>query len=98
MSYRLDSEFSWFYGTTTNISTGERVAPAIDIKWKQPDDSFQGRKIMKNRNKDNKCLTRLTLLKSSLKARLRFFKALLKSLVPRAFGKLFFIFKAFSLK
>jgi hypothetical protein len=52
MSYRLDSEFSWFYGTTKNISSGEIVAPAIDIKWKEPDDSFQGKKMMKSRKKE----------------------------------------------
>lgn len=41
MSYRLDSEFSWFYGTTTDLASDENIAPALNIQWKEPDDSFQ---------------------------------------------------------
>lgn len=47
MSYRLDSDISWNYGHTVDIETGNKIAPALDVHWREPDDDFNGKKIKK---------------------------------------------------
>lgn len=47
MSYRLDSDIKWLYGKVTDLSSGLQVAPALYVKWKQPDDNFFGERCRK---------------------------------------------------
>lgn len=42
MTYRLDSDIQWFYGTTIDILSGAVVAPAINVQWREVDDNFNG--------------------------------------------------------
>lgn len=32
----------WYYGQTKDIVTGHKIAPAYDIKWRKPDEDFEG--------------------------------------------------------
>lgn len=43
MSYRLDSDVGWFYGTTDDLTSHHTVAPGINVNWKEPDEDFQGK-------------------------------------------------------
>lgn len=42
MNYRLDSDIQWFIGVTTDLETGKRVAPAVNVQWREPDEDFSG--------------------------------------------------------
>jgi hypothetical protein len=42
MSHRLDSDILWPYAEVVEKSTGNVVAPALNIKWRQPDKKFKG--------------------------------------------------------
>jgi hypothetical protein len=48
MTYKLDSDISWYYGKVIDRLTGEVVAPAVNVKWKDPVEDFLGHG--KNRN------------------------------------------------
>lgn len=42
MSYRLDSDIAWIYGSTIEIASGKQVAPALEVQWRKPDADFSG--------------------------------------------------------
>lgn len=42
MSYRLDSDFQWNYGYTIDLKSGDKIAPALNVHWRTPDDDFNG--------------------------------------------------------
>lgn len=42
MTYRMDSDIQWNYGFTVDIKTGDKIAPALNVHWKEPDDDFNG--------------------------------------------------------
>jgi hypothetical protein len=41
-TYRLDSDFTYLYGHVTDLHTQQRVAPSINVKWREPDVDFHG--------------------------------------------------------
>jgi hypothetical protein len=42
MTYSLDADIQFGYGGIADIVTGEKIAPARNITWKQPDKNFEG--------------------------------------------------------
>lgn len=42
MNYRLDADIPWVYGITIDLETGKRIAPAVNVQWREPDDNFNG--------------------------------------------------------
>jgi hypothetical protein len=42
MTYSLDADILFGYGGIADISTGNKIAPARNIAWKQPDENFKG--------------------------------------------------------
>lgn len=42
MTYRLDSDILWTYGSILDLETKKVIAPATNIKWKEPDAAFFG--------------------------------------------------------
>jgi hypothetical protein len=42
MTYRIDSDLPWFYGKVIDLKTNQIIAPARNIKWRQPDEDFEG--------------------------------------------------------
>lgn len=42
MTYRLDSDIGWFYGTTDDLASHHTVAPGMNVNWKEPDEDFEG--------------------------------------------------------
>lgn len=42
MSYRLDSDIAWNYGSVIDLETGREIAPALDVHWKEPEPNFEG--------------------------------------------------------
>jgi alpha-1,3-fucosyltransferase len=42
MTYRLDSDIEFDYGKVIDMKTNQIVAPAVNPKWKTPDNNFYG--------------------------------------------------------
>jgi Fucosyltransferase, N-terminal len=42
MTYRFDSDITWFYATVVDLETKETIAPAKNVTWRQPDEDFEG--------------------------------------------------------
>jgi hypothetical protein len=42
MTYRLDSDIEFDYGKVIDVKTDEVIAPAVNPKWKVPDEDFSG--------------------------------------------------------
>lgn len=42
MTYRLDSDMTLAYGEATDVLSGLHVAPAINVKWREPDNDYYG--------------------------------------------------------
>lgn len=42
MSYKLNSDISWYYGKVIDRLTSKVVAPAFDTVWKDPEKDFHG--------------------------------------------------------
>jgi alpha-1,3-fucosyltransferase len=47
MTCRLESDIPWPYGEITEAESGKSIAPAINVDWKQPNESFKDEKLMK---------------------------------------------------
>lgn len=45
MTYRLDSDIEFDYGKVIDIKTNEIIAPAVNPKWKTPDENFYGKNL-----------------------------------------------------
>lgn len=45
MTYRLDSDILWSYGKFLDISSGNVVAPSVDVRWREP-EVVQGKKYL----------------------------------------------------
>lgn len=43
MTYRLDSDIEFDYGKVIDIKTNEIIAPAVNPKWRTPDENFYGK-------------------------------------------------------
>jgi hypothetical protein len=46
MTYSLDADIQFGYGGIADISTGDKIAPARNITWKQPEEDFEGFSII----------------------------------------------------
>ncbi|XP_070495208.1 alpha-(1,3)-fucosyltransferase C-like [Chironomus tepperi] len=54
MTYRLDSDIRFDYGKVIDIKTNEIIAPAVNPKWKTPDDNFYDDRIIDMLNNKKK--------------------------------------------
>lgn len=50
LTYRLDSDIIWYYGTFIDIKSGKLVGPANDVKWREPDENYHGEFLAKTFN------------------------------------------------
>ncbi|CAO1397377.1 unnamed protein product [Diamesa serratosioi] len=47
MTYRLDSDILWNYKSVVEFKTGKIVAPSKTVIWKEPDDKFYDKDLIK---------------------------------------------------
>lgn len=47
MTYRLDSDIIWSYGSIIDIASGKVVAPSSDVQWREP-ENIQGNFLQVN--------------------------------------------------
>lgn len=47
MTYRFDSDIQWHYGSFFDKNTHELVAPSRNPNWKEPENEFNGKKVLK---------------------------------------------------
>lgn len=40
MNYRMNSDVQWDYGIIEDIKTGEKIAPAVNPPWRNPDEEY----------------------------------------------------------
>jgi alpha-1,3-fucosyltransferase len=46
MNYRLDSDITYEYGNVFDVESGYKIAPGIDIKWREPTVNYSNEDFM----------------------------------------------------
>lgn len=45
MTFRLDSDILYGYGQVVDVESRNKIAPALDIKWREPEENFTSMQI-----------------------------------------------------
>ena len=53
MTYHLNSDILFGYGGIDDISSGKRISPARNIKWKAPTENFTGLNLIFSKSISN---------------------------------------------